>query len=159
MQNYPIGTTGLALDSSVRNLTAGSKIEMCPETHEVYEGLSMSKTIIDQGWESQMYCTVPQWIGPIRKLCACEGDVSVHDLSQSDSCDFQKMRGLAIWEAQEAMEDGVALRDTGYPVHAVHTADGKTGGKPQLPRSTPPKGFQEDSREDEIAENAKSNVR
>jgi hypothetical protein len=45
-QDYPIATSGRALRRAIRNISAGSHINVFPETAEVYESLKMSNDVL-----------------------------------------------------------------------------------------------------------------
>jgi hypothetical protein len=42
--------------------------------------------------------------------------VAIQAIDESRECPYWKSRILAMWEAHEAMEDGVSVRENGYPV-------------------------------------------
>jgi hypothetical protein len=52
----------LALKWAISCVRAVSHINIYPKTPEVHEALRISSEIIDHGWESQTYCTVPQLV-------------------------------------------------------------------------------------------------
>jgi hypothetical protein len=58
-QDYPIATAGTALRWAINSIPAGSHINLYPETPEIYDALKVSNEILPQGWDTQMYCTVP----------------------------------------------------------------------------------------------------
>jgi hypothetical protein len=41
--------------------------------------------------------------------------IMVQEIDESEEYPRLKMRSLAIWEAQRAMEEGVSVRENGYP--------------------------------------------
>jgi hypothetical protein len=84
-----------------------------PEIPEVYEALKLTRDILDKKWESQMCCSVPQWIRLIQTMTTGSSHVTVQELDESFDCQYLKMRSLAIREAQEAIEIGMSIGDNG----------------------------------------------
>jgi hypothetical protein len=39
----------------------------------------------------------------------------VQEIDENEECPYLRMRTLVIWEAQEAMEEGVFIRENGCP--------------------------------------------
>jgi hypothetical protein len=102
--------TGWAINS----VPAGSHINLYPETPEVYEAVKISNEILTQGWDTQMYCTVPQWVQLIQTMCTSGSAVTVQEIDESKECSYKGTRSLAIREDQEAMDAGVSFRERGY---------------------------------------------
>jgi hypothetical protein len=76
--------------------------------------LSLADTSgMNKGWESQMYCSVPQWIRLVQTMVTSSSNVTVQELDERVDCQYLKMRSMAIMEAQEAMEIGVSIRENG----------------------------------------------
>jgi hypothetical protein len=48
-------------------------------------------------------------------MLTCGSDIAVQEIHESWGCPYQRMPSLAIWEAQEAMEKRVSVRENGYP--------------------------------------------
>jgi hypothetical protein len=74
----------------------------------------MSNDILAHGWESQMYCTVPEGIQLIQTMCTCGSEITIQEIDESDECGYKRVRSLGIREDQEEMEAGVSLRERGY---------------------------------------------
>jgi hypothetical protein len=47
-------------------------------------------------------------------MCTCGCSVTVQEIEEGTDRPHKKMRSVAIWEAQEAMEFGVSIRDHGH---------------------------------------------
>jgi DUF2075 family protein len=73
----------------------------------------MSQEILAHGWKSNMYCTVPEWVELIQTMCDCGSEIEVTGIDD-EHCDFIRMGSQGIWEAQEAMELGVSVRENGH---------------------------------------------
>jgi hypothetical protein len=123
-QDYPLETTGTALNWVIKNPPEQSQINLYSETAEVYEALKMSNKILTRKWDTQMYFTVPKWIQLIQTMCTCGSEVTGQEIDQRFECPYWKMRMLAIREAQEEMVDEVSIRENGYPVFAAYGGTG-----------------------------------
>jgi hypothetical protein len=104
------------LEWVIKNLPASSNINLFPETPEVYKALKMSNDILAQRLDTQMYCSVPQWLPLIDTMCECGSSVTVQETYHGLDSTCLKMSSLAIRETQEAMEDGVSIREYGCPI-------------------------------------------
>jgi hypothetical protein len=50
-----------------------------PGPPEVYDSLKMSNDILAHGWDSNMYCMVPEWIELIQTMCTCGSEIEVRE--------------------------------------------------------------------------------
>jgi hypothetical protein len=48
-------------------------------------------------------------------MCTRGSSITVCEIDQIEECQYLRMRSLAMREAQEAMEEGVSVRENGYP--------------------------------------------
>jgi hypothetical protein len=115
----------------------GSHINVFPETSEVYDALRASNEILAHGWDSNMYCTVLEWVELIQTMCACGSEIEVQGIDESERCEYARMRSQGIRKAQEAIEEGVSVREN-LPSDFI--------AQMGTPRETAPttKGFQGD---------------
>jgi hypothetical protein len=97
----------------ISKIPAGSHINLFPETPEVYDCLKMSNDILAHGWQSNMYCTVPEWIELIQTMYTCGSEIKIQEINGSDECWYKTLRSLGIREAQEALEEWVSTRENG----------------------------------------------
>jgi hypothetical protein len=88
-------------------------IKILPQTDEISEALRMSNEILAHGWKSDMYCAVLEWVELIQTMGDCGSEIEMTGIDNEHS-DFVRMRSQGIWEAQEAMEIGVSLRENGH---------------------------------------------
>jgi hypothetical protein len=112
-QDYPIAVTARALKVATGCIQQGSTTKIIPETHEVYEVMRMSNDILAHGWDSNMYCTVPERVEFIRSIEHRGKAVEVHGIDE-EHCEFTRLRSQGRSEAQEAMELAVSVREGGY---------------------------------------------
>jgi hypothetical protein len=56
------------------------------------------------------------WVQLIQKICTCGSAIDVQGIDENEGCEYERILSLAIREAQEAMADGVSIRENGYPV-------------------------------------------
>jgi hypothetical protein len=50
-----------------------------------------------------------------RRMPSIERAISVYPVDYSDECPYRRIQSLAICETKEAMENGVSIREVGYP--------------------------------------------
>jgi hypothetical protein len=77
--------------------------------------LRKSNAIFVHGWDSNMYCTVPEWVDSIPIVCACGNDIDVQGIDEGEDYEYVKMHSQGIWSAQEAMKEGIFVRKNGDP--------------------------------------------
>jgi hypothetical protein len=112
-EDHPIVVTGVVLEYVFRNLPSQSQILLMPETPEVQDALKPTRDIVFRNWDGKTYCNIPQWQRLIETSMTCGSNVQVRQLDEEIGYECAKMRMLAIWEAQEAMMNGVSQRDNG----------------------------------------------
>jgi hypothetical protein len=101
----------------VETLPKGASLDLIIETLDVHHALKAYADLIGHGWDQKYYCTVEEWrslMGAWQRQCI-QAQIREFEEEGQDS-DCIKMRMLAIWEADQAMRDGVADRDhpTGF---------------------------------------------
>jgi hypothetical protein len=83
------------------------------ETPEVHDAIKACVDLLEHEWDQQYYCTVPEWWRLMRvwtKQCTQTTVREFEEHGQDSGC--IKMRMLAIWEADQAMRDGISSGNT-----------------------------------------------
>jgi hypothetical protein len=92
-------------------------LDLIVETLGVYDAIKGCVDLLEHGWDQQYYCTVPDWrnlMGVWKRQCTQTTIREFEEHGQDRDC--IKMRMLAIWEADQAMRDGISQREhpTGF---------------------------------------------
>jgi hypothetical protein len=101
----------------VEALPKGESLDLIVERDEVHQALKSCADIAGRGWDPKVYCALPEWRSLMKARVRQCIQAHVREF-QEEGLDSEciKMRMLAIWEADEAVRDGVSQRDhpTGF---------------------------------------------
>jgi hypothetical protein len=102
----------------IASLPNEASLDLIAETLDVHHVLKACADLIGHGCDQKYYSTVPEWRSLMGEgQCRCI-QAQVPEFEEEGQASARiKMGILAIWEADQAMRDGVANRDhpTGFP--------------------------------------------